>query len=159
MRMVLAAGLSALMIATQAWATEPAHKGRAMIQAAVDACRHYENRARFMPRSGDVGFVTVLAEACAQAGVHAVEPGPHRTAAMRFLLALGQVRAEIAAIDADRMRAPPLRSAGAVRDLRASRGLVTETGEFLILRHAGVFAALDDWVATGADFELAAALP
>jgi hypothetical protein len=159
MRMVLAAGFAALMIATQAGATEPAHQGRAMIQAAVDACHHYENRARYMPRSGEVGFVAVLADACAQAGVHAVEPGPHRTAAMRFLLALGQVRAEIVAIDTDRMRAPAPRAAGAVRDLRSSRGLITETGEFLILRHAGVFAALGEWVATGADFELAAALP
>jgi hypothetical protein len=36
--------------------------------------------------------------------------------------------------------------------------MVSPPGEYLIMRDVGVFAALDDWVRSGGDFALAAAL-
>lgn len=154
----LAAAAAVSILAAQAGATEGRTDARARIEAAVNACRNYEDRAWLMPRSGDVGFIVVLADACAQTGLHAVAPGPHRIAAMRFLLALGAARTDIEAMDASRAR---VAESGAATDpgRRAAGRRVSESGEFLILRQAGVFAALGAWVATGADFELAAALP
>jgi len=129
----------------------------------ISVCKHYENRGKFMSRTTDVAFVAVLADACSGALSTLADPATPRArkaAAGRYLDRLQEARAAIVAIDGARMRAAPGPSVYGprVRDMRASRRLVTLTGEFLILRHAGVFAALDAWVAEGADFALLAAL-
>lgn len=132
--------------------------------AAEQACGHYANRAFAKSRTADVEFVTVLAEACAAARAALADPATppaQRVAAADYLDRVAHVRAAIDAINHDRLRRwrrPEGRSA-AMSDLRAARGLVSPSGEFLILRRAGVFAALDAWVASGASFELASALP
>lgn len=128
------------------------------------ACHHYENRARFKARAGVIEFETVLAEACvaARAAQAAAQTPPaQRAAAADYLARLGEARAAIADINDQRLAVGPDVSAGVYRrrDLRSSFRLVNPAGEFLILRSAGVFAALDAWVAAGAEVELAAALP
>jgi len=153
---------AALLAAAQA-AAPPSPAVAADGMGPVSACTHYENRGRFMSRTTDIEFVAVLADACAGALATLADPAAPRSrkaAAGRYLDRLQEARAAITAIDESRMRAAPSPTAHGprVRDMRASRRLVTVTGEFLILRRAGVLAALDAWVAEGADFALLAAL-
>ena len=127
------------------------------------ACRHYENRARFKSRAENVEFATVLAEGCG-AALHALEArGPDVAAARRFLDGVARARAEVDAINAGRLAAAARRAepgfSRRVRNLLQEMRLVTETGEYLILRAEGVFEALDAWVADGGRFALATALP
>jgi|OM-RGC.v1.021973319 hypothetical protein len=127
------------------------------------ACRHYENRARFKSRSENVEFATVLADGCAAALAESASSGPEGAAARAFLDRVVAARHAVDAINARRL-ANAADRAGAgfsrqVRDLRRALRLVSETGEYLILRAEGVFLALDHWVASGARFSLAAALP
>lgn len=132
-------------------------------QGRGNACTHYENRARFKSRITDIEFVAVLADACVGARTTLADPAAptsRKAAAGRYLDRLEEARTAIAAIDGARIRAAPSPTGYGprVRDIRASRRLVTVTGEFLILRRVGVFAALEAWVAEGADFALLAAL-
>jgi hypothetical protein len=124
------------------------------------ACHHYDNRARFLSRTADIAFLTVLAEACveAQEAVRgAATPSAERAAAKTFLATLDAARGAISAINAGRIsqrhRDVALQRQGA--GLR----LVSNAGEYLILRQAGVFAALEDWVQSGGRFILASAMP
>ncbi len=151
---LFAAALSA-PLSSPAVAAEP--------QGGVSACIHYDNRARFKSRTADIEFIAVLADACAGALTTLAEPAApasRKAAALEYLERLQEARAAIAAIDGARLRAAPSGPLNGtrLRDIRASRRLVTVTGEFLILRRAGVFAALDAWVAEGAEFGLIAAL-
>lgn len=127
------------------------------------ACRHYENRARFRTRSGDVEFPTVLAEGCVVALGAALSAGAEGAAARSFLDRVVSARRAVDAINADRIRDAVSDAdqgfSRNVRDLGRALRLVSETGEYLILRAEGVFAALDAWVASGGRFALAAALP
>ena len=132
-------------------------------EATAKACVHYGGRAHFKSRTEAVEFVTVLADACAGAQATLLDPEApvaRKAAAATFLERLQGARAAIGAIDAERFAAArdKPRKGGTMVDLRASRGLVTLSGEFLILRRAGVLAALEEWVAAGADFGLLAAL-
>jgi hypothetical protein len=131
--------------------------------ALADACRHYDNRARFKPREGAVEFTVVLADGCRIALATVADPAADarlRDAALRFLDRLAEARAEIARINSGRV-ADGLRVASEGRgplDLTRALRLVSPTGEFLILRAEGVFGALRGWVAAGADFTLVDAL-
>ncbi len=154
MSVLFAAALSA-PLSSPAVAADP--------EGGASACTHYENRARFKSRTTDIEFIAVLADACAGARATLAEPAApasRKAAALDYMARLEEARAAIGAIDGARLRAAHSGSVNGprVRDLRASRRLVTLTGEFLILRRAGVFVALDAWVAAGADFGLLAAL-
>jgi hypothetical protein len=124
-------------------------------------CNHYVNRARFKPRSGNVEPVTVLAEACPAALRSLQEPGREAPAAQAFLTRLTAGYAVISRINGDRfaqnIRAPSDRSARS-QDFGRSVGLVSATGEYLILNAEGVFDALDAWALHRLDFHLHAAL-
>lgn len=162
MRCVRILAIMAFLVTVNAAASSP-KAGASEIWDVTASCVHYQNRARFKSRTAEVEFVTVLADACAGAIATVGDPAApdaRKAAAERYLHRLHEARDAIAAIDGARLRATPRVTLGRarVRDLRASRGLVTITGEFLILRRAGVFAALEDWVAEGADFTLLAAL-
>lgn len=145
--------------ASPGWAQSEAD----VLTTTAQTCKHYGGRAHFKSRTESVEFVTVLADACAGAQASLRDPSApasRKAAAADFLQRLHGVRVAIGAIDSERFaagrdRARPVQM---MQDLRSSRGLVTESGEFLILRRAGVFAALERWVATGADFGLLAAL-
>lgn len=152
---VLFAATLAAPLSSPAFAADP--------RSGASACTHYDNRARFKSRTTDIEFIAVLADACAGALGTLAEPAApasRKAAAQEYLVRLGEARAAIDAIDGARLRAAPsgLTNGPRLRDIRASRRLVTVTGEFLILRRAGVFAALDAWVAEGANFGLLAAL-
>ena len=128
-----------------------------------NACRHYENRARFKSRVVAVEHVTVLAEGCLAARAALDDPDAseaQRDAARRYLATLDAGRAVIRGINDDRLalRHRAGGATGGTKDLRASLRLVSAFGEYLILRDAGVFKALDDWVRSGGAFALAAAL-
>lgn len=160
------AGLTAAVVVAAGLAgPAPAQLPVASMDApALAACHHYDNRARFKAREGDVEFVAVLADACAAARAALTREGgatAQGAAAERFLSLLGQGRATIVAIDRERMALAG--ETGAGRDVavefRRHRRLVSTTGEFLILRQVGVFAAMRAWVDAGADFTLARALP
>lgn len=126
------------------------------------ACRHYDNRARFLSRDSDVAFVTVLAEGCAAALPMAESPQPSGALARLFLTRLAGARAMIGEINADRIRVAHAGAEGfsrGARDLGQAMRLVSDTGEFLILREEGVFRALGAWADSGVRFDLIAALP
>jgi hypothetical protein len=120
------------------------------------ACHHYENRARFLPRAGEVEPIAVIAEACPAAIRSLDGAGPEAEAARAFLGRLGAAHAAMAAINRDRFAA-----AMAARAPRGARefGLVTTAGEFLILRAEGVFDGLARWADRQAGFPLISALP
>ena len=124
-------------------------------------CQHYVNRARFKPRSGRVEPVTVLAEACPAALRSLQEPGREASAAQAFLARLTAGHAVITGMNSDRF-AQNIRGPGGasvkVQDFARSVGLVSATGEYLILRAEGVFDALDAWAAHRRDFQLHTAL-
>jgi hypothetical protein len=124
------------------------------------ACHHYDNRARFLSRTTDIAFLTVLAEACVEARATvrgAATDSVERSAATTFLATLDAARGAISAINAGRI-AQRHRDA-AVQRQGAGLRLVSTAGEYLILRQAGVFAALEDWIESGGRFALASALP
>jgi hypothetical protein len=132
-------------------------------------CTHYVNRARYKSREERVEFVTVVADGCAAAlstaeGA-ATATAAERVAAERFLDRLTAARAAISEINARRLAVAAVRRAQDdsftrfARDLARDLRLVGATGEYLILRAEGVYAALDDWVEAGAEFALIAALP
>jgi hypothetical protein len=128
-----------------------------------DARRHYENRARFKSRVAAVEHVTVLAEGCLAARAaldDADAPHTQRDAARGYLEALDHGRAVIREINDARLsqRDHAAAGMGRVTDMRESLRMVSPLGEYLIMRDIGVFAALDDWVRSGGDFALAAAL-
>jgi hypothetical protein len=136
----------------------------AAAEPGVSACRHYDNRARFLSRTVDVEYVTVIAEACAEArteSADAAAPQDRRAAAERYLATLQQARAVIDWINEGRIagQRSDAEAAARVSSLRERYRLVSPTGEYLILRQYGVFTALEAWVDTGASFSLASALP
>ncbi|SDZ95621.1 hypothetical protein SAMN05444370_102319 [Rubrimonas cliftonensis] len=141
--------------------------GRDVETVGAAACRHYDNRARFLPRSGPhIAPIAAIADACAGAQAAVASPeadAATRAAAAAYLETLAAVHGEIRRINAE--RAAPMfsergRLASAegqspVRSLSRSMGLVTTSGEHLILRAGGVFAALQGWLAASAAFAMA----
>jgi hypothetical protein len=160
MRIAAAALVAALLAAAPpSRAAQPDAPQDEAVFAAT--CHHYVNRARFKPRTGEVEPVTVLAEACPAALRSLQEPGREAPAAQEFLSRLAAGHAIIATINGDRfaqnVRKPGAASLGA-QDLGRSMGLVSETGEYLILNAEGVFDALEAWALQRLDFHLHAAL-
>lgn len=166
----LALSLCLALVAAPAAAVDPAPHAAAPEAAAAQgwrhACRHYANRARYRSRERNVDFVTVLAEGCARALADAGDRSadPVRAAASRDLLRrIAAARTVVNAINSARLTAAGRSRDGGfsrqVRNLSAEFNLVSETGEYLILRAEGVFAALDRWAAAGRGFALLAALP
>ncbi|MGF1658528.1 MAG: hypothetical protein ACFCUS_03810 [Rubrimonas sp.] len=125
-------------------------------------CRQYDNRARFESREEPVALVAALADACAEARATLARPAtpePAREAARAFLLRLDAARAEIGRINSARTRVAFAAREAALGAPRARIihmgemvGVVSPTGEYLILRLGGTLAALEAWVAEGARF-------
>jgi hypothetical protein len=160
MRIAAAALVAALLAAAPPSRAAQPHAPQA--EAAFAAtCHHYVNRARFKPRTGAVEPVTVLAEACPAALRSLQEPGREAPTAHAFLTRLSAGYAIIAKINGDRF-AQNIRGPGATslsaQDFGRSLGLVSETGEYLILNAEGVFDALEVWALHRLDFRLHAAL-
>ncbi|HUF55287.1 MAG TPA: hypothetical protein VMM55_01875 [Thermohalobaculum sp.] len=120
------------------------------------ACATYENRARFMPREGEVGLTVVLAEACrgALASLDSGEPA-QRDAAVRLLTRIAALRDTIVAMSVEKAYVQGRRPAPEARGARPM-ARVSATGEYLIAHAMGVVDALDRWVETGAPYSLAA---
>jgi len=154
--------LATVIVCAAATVVQPA-AAQGLTPQTRDACRHYENRARFKPRDGDVEYVTVIADACQRVSLRLRDPAvsvAERAAGATYLKRLADVRADIAAINATRLAGRDRGESGLNRrDLRSALRLVSPSGEFLILRSAGVFTALRRWLAAGGSFDLARALP
>ena len=155
--------LATIIVCAAAAVGQPRAAAQGLAPPTHDACRHYENRARFKPRDGDVEFVTVIADACQRVSVRLRDPAvsvTERAAGATYLKRLSSVRAAIAAMNATRLAGRDRGESGVNRrDLRSALRLVSPSGEFLILRSAGVFTALRRWMAAGGSFDLARALP
>lgn len=113
------------------------------------ACNHYENRARFRPRHGEVDFVTTLAESCRSAltAMDGTDPG-QRAAAERLLAGVVELHRTIVSMTVERKLATHVAGTDAAFGLSGSLvklPRVTDTGEFLIAHRIGVVNALDGW--------------
>ncbi|WP_118133727.1 hypothetical protein [Oceanicella sp. SM1341] len=117
-------------------------------------CRHYENRARFLPREGEAALVVILAESCAGA-LRILDRGPlpgpagpaARASSRAYLARLGAFRSLITGINTRRF----LSAQTGVRSMRASRP-VSATGEYLIARRFGLISAYRDWLRDTPDY-------
>jgi hypothetical protein len=118
-------------------------------------CRHYDNRARFESRAGRVALVVLLSQACEAAAATLGDPNAspdRRAAAEGFLERLTFAREQINMINASRARFATAERAGPdpfpqpqILDLSQMIGLVTPTGEYLILRLSGAMEAMAQW--------------
>ena len=116
-------------------------------------CKHYVNRARFMPRDRQQEFVATLADGCesAQASVDRGQVD-ERLAAMQFLMRLKDLRDTIIDMNMTRVfgdtYTPWTRisyGAGAkVEDVRK----VSAAGEYLIAHRMGLIDAYNSWLDT-----------
>jgi len=123
------------------------------------ACEHYENRARFKPRSGEIEFVTYLAESCRAAilSLSGSRTG-ERAAAETFLARLGGLHNVIVSLTVERRfesHSPQNDTSAASRTNYVAFPRVSSAGEFLIAHRMGVISALEEWIDTGAQFSLA----
>lgn len=148
---LIAAMFAALCATTPLRAAEgaPAATAASPLADWRQTCRHYDNRARFLPRgapgSPDAPFLARLADACLAALDLAELPAGDRPTAQAetLLTRLTVLRLEVSAINRDRVF-------GVGRDARRNQagswgamGAVTATGEYLIARRIGVTEALE----------------
>jgi hypothetical protein len=160
----LGPALAALLLAPAAAAAAgPAGFDHPLAEHA-QTCRHFENRARFVPRVAGAPFTVRFADSCRAAlGMARLGPSAPEAAldvpaevraARRYLDRLTTLRLEVA-----RMNRARLYGAGADRLARPRQGAgfrtVTLTGEYLIARRIGAVQALDRW--TRATMRLAGA--
>ncbi|MEM7179030.1 MAG: hypothetical protein AAGD47_08525 [Pseudomonadota bacterium] len=127
-------------------------------------CNHYQNRARFLPREGEIEFVVLLADACTAAEVSLQSKNEtERGAAREFLEKVVLLRDTIVDMNMRRVYgdtqnpwAKPLmahRDGSLGRSVQMAR--VGKWGEFLIAHRMGLFSAYDAWLDSGADFSIA----
>ncbi len=121
------------------------------------ACHHYQNRARFKPRAGDIEFVTLMAEACQATLTSLYRPEPQLHAATRsFLNRLVELNEVIRAMNATRVFGSENRMIPATGNSRLAKlPKASNAGEFLIAHRLGLMAAMDDWIENGGEFALA----
>ena len=118
------------------------------------ACKHYVNRAMFLPRSDDQIFVVTLADSC-QPAVAALSGGlpEERAVAAQYLGRLLELRDTV--IDMNMARAfgesygPRTRLKGAKDWQTEPLPSVSSTGEYLIAHRLGVIRAYRNWLETG----------
>ena len=152
-------GLGAALVAAAVLLTvgeRPASAAEAQSAAPhAETCRHYVNRARFMPRTGPVDFVVALAEGCRAArGSLASGEAEERAAAARFLSALSRLRATVIAMNMEMLSGERRAAPGGQTRLRAVRS-VSRSGEFLIAHRMGLLRDFDRWRALAPGFSLA----
>ncbi|MBY8975312.1 hypothetical protein KHP62_05815 [Rhodobacteraceae bacterium NNCM2] len=125
-------------------------------------CNHYQNRARFLSREGDIEFVVLLAEACSAAEKSLdSRREAERLAAMDFLEKVVALRDTLVDMNMRRVYGdtenpwakPVFNDYHGGRTIEISR--VGKWGEFLIAHRMGVFSAYDAWLDSGTDFSIA----
>ena len=156
------ASLSLLLAIAVAGSDTMLHQPDAdQIERLDHACRHYENRARFLPREGPVTFLVLIADDC-RAAIGMMDRGGHdeRAAALAFLTRLERLRTTIGGINSDRIfgaeagpRAKPQAAAGVM----STMSQVSESGEFLIAHRMGVVEAHESWRVQAAPYTVAKA--
>ena len=127
-------------------------------------CNHYQNRARFLPRTGNIAFVTLLAEACS-AAEHSLEHGTEteQVAAEWFLAKVVLLRDTIVEMNMERVYgktknpwARPMTADGKDNEAHTVQlRRVSEWGEFLIAHRMGLFSAYDAYLQSGTAFSMA----
>lgn len=127
-------------------------------------CNHYQNRARFLPREGEIEFVVLLADACTAAERSLRATNEHeRWAAEWFLAKVLELRDTIVDLNLRRVYgdtgdplAKPKRGDGQNRVSRTVEiARVGKWGEYLIAHRMGLFSAYDVWLDSGTDFSIA----
>jgi hypothetical protein len=129
-------------------------------------CGHYENRARFKPREGEVEYVVVLAESCdlalalAQGRVDGTDAA--RIASRRYLQRLTALRRLIVDMNVSRAygddapaAATSVAGSGAAPLADGGYRAVSATGEYLIARRLGLQASFRKWLDAGVSFDFA----
>ena len=122
-------------------------------------CNHYENRARFMSRNGQIEFVVMLAEACVAAEKSLDSKiYSERLAAEYFLKKVLRLRNTLIDMNMRRVYgnqtspfARPVTPDGQLQPIRR----VSNAGEYLIAHRMGVFTAYQDWLDSGTTFSIA----
>ncbi|MEM8792079.1 MAG: hypothetical protein AAGE80_10705 [Pseudomonadota bacterium] len=122
-------------------------------------CNHYENRARFLSREGEIAFVTLMAEACAAAEVSlGSDSASERKTARRFLHRVLELRDTIIDMNMERVYGEtdnPFAKPKVAEGDASEFTRVTDTGEFLIAHRMGVMSAYQAWLDSGASFSIA----
>lgn len=127
-------------------------------------CNHYQNRARFLAREGEIEFVVLLADACSAAERSLESPNAHeRSAAELFLQKVVDLRDTLVDLnmrrvygDAATPMAQPKSADGTSRRGRAIEiSHVGKWGEYLIAHRMGLISAYDVWLDSGTDFSIA----
>lgn len=125
----------------------------------ASACNYYDNRARFLPRRGRVGFIALLAEGCVAARRSLAEGGrAERAAAARFLDRIVRLRDVVIGINMSRVYGASFGPRSLPRTGNGhfvSLGGVSETGEYLIAHQLGLMQALENWRGRAPHFSLA----
>lgn len=158
---ILASFLSTAFLSGPAAAGTAEEVTRADLRA---GCNHYENRARFLPRTGDIAFEVLIAEMCGAAetslkSTNAVE----RQAAQDLLERVLELRDTIIDMNMHRVYgdqtspfARPVIADGRANGPRGGAfARVSSVGEYLIAHRMGLFTAFDAWLDTGPQFSLA----
>lgn len=127
-------------------------------------CNHYQNRARFLSREGEVELVVLLADACtaAKTSLQSTSEAERKTA-RDFLEKVVLLRDTIVDMNMRRVygdtQNPWAKPLKANRDGSLGRSVqmarVGKWGEFLIAHRMGLFSAYDAWLDSGANFSLA----
>jgi len=115
-------------------------------------CKHYVNRARFLPRSRDQDFVVTLVDACVDAQASLDTSEPERLAAVHFLIQLKSFRDLV--IDMNMTRAfrqvytPFTRTDYGNSARTETVPKVSPSGEYLIAYRMGLLKAYRTWLDT-----------
>ena len=164
----LAVTLAALLAAPLATAGEKVPRSAKWLPSGEgdwrSGCNHYQNRARFLSREGEIEFVVLLADACTAAELSLNSTNEHeRWAAEWFLGKVVELRDTIVDMNMRRVygdtKNPWAKPKGAdgkdqiTRTIQIAR--VGKWGEYLIAHRMGLFSAYDVWLDSGTGFSIA----
>lgn len=145
-RLMTALLAAALMMATSVQAAPSA----ADLEAWQLTCKHYENRAKFQPRTSPLSPLVIMADSCADAIMHLEDPQTlttMRIEAAQYLAQLTLLRETIISMNMQRVLGQSLQKDR--RHVAGTHGMVTSTGEYLIAHQIGVIEAYHRWIARG----------
>jgi hypothetical protein len=148
MSRMLAAAVLLAALAVQPAAAAGAVPGAplASVEAAAfpQTCRHYDNRARFLPRGEAAPFLAQFADGCRAALAQARDDGEAARRARDYLRRLTRLRQVVTDLNMRRMYGNASHAGVLTRSASVSR-----TGEYLIARLLGVTEALEAWRGAG----------